>query len=331
MSLAYKLDKVEYAYGDKVVLRIDTCAIEENTVSALVGVNGSGKSTLLNLLAFITSPSHGQIHFFNEQVTSGNSQKYRGHTAYVQQKPYLFNITVLQNIELGLKLRGVEKSLRRERAEAIAGKLHIQGLLSKRAHELSGGEIQKVAIARALVLKPRILLLDEPTVHLDRQSRLDIENLLQALKKTESQTIIFSTHDQIQAQNLADNIHSLTLGEIRPRLQMNTFRGQVDVANGVFRTGKLDIHIPGTIKTGTQIAVDSTHLVLSREKLKSSMRNQFRGRITSLQEVSSEIHVTVEAAESWHVLITRAALDELDMDIGEQVWLSFKSTAVQVF
>ncbi len=331
MSKAYQLDNIEYAYGDEVVLRIDEYSIEENTINALVGANGSGKSTLLNLLAFITRPPSGQLYFFNEQVSIGNALEFRRHTAYVQQNPYLFNFTVLQNIELGLKLRGVGKQLRRERAEAIGSKLQLQGLLPKRAHELSGGEIQKVAIARALVLEPRILILDEPFTHLDKQSRLDIEILLQELNDAKSQTIIFSTHDLIQAQNLADRVCSLEMGRIRPRLQMNTFKGRVNAASGVFNTGKLEIHIPTTIRTGTQIAIESTQLVLSKEKLKSSMRNQFQGRITSLREAISEIHVTVQAEETWHVIITHAALNELEIDIGGKIWLSFKSTAVQVF
>jgi len=329
MIQAYQLKGVEFAYGDEVALRIGEYAIEQNAITALLGANGSGKSTLLNLLAFITAPSQGEICFFSEQVL--NAQALRRQTAYVQQNPYLFNYTVLQNIELGLKLRGVAKQLRRTRAETLALTLNLQELLSKRAHELSGGEIQKVAIARALVLQPRVLILDEPFTHLDKESRSDIENLLCAIGDAGSQTIIFSTHDQLQAQRLASHVCSLEKGQIRPLPLMNTFRGKVDTMNGIFDTGSLQIQIPTTIKSGTQMAIESTHLVLSKDKLKSSMRNQFRGRVKSLQEVNGEIHVIVEAGESWHAIITHAALNELNINIGEQIYLSFKSSAVQVF
>ncbi|MFT5131568.1 MAG: molybdopterin-binding protein [Gammaproteobacteria bacterium] len=331
MSQLYRLRNIEYAYGDEVVLRIDEYSIEQNAINALVGSNGSGKSTLLNLLAFITLPSRGELSYSNELVIEGNTQALRRHTAYVQQKPYLFNFTVLQNIELGLKLRGMGKQSRRERAEAQALKLNLQDLLSKRAHELSGGEVQKVAIARALVLNPPVLILDEPFSHLDRQSRIDIEFLLHGLGESGSQTVIFSTHDQIQAHKLAEYVCSLEKGKIRQRLQMNTFNGRVDANRGVFDTGKLQIQLASTIKTGTQIAIDSSHLVLSKDVLKSSMRNHFQGRITSMQEANGEIHVIVDAMESWHVSITQSALNELNINIGETVWLSFKSTAVQVF
>ena len=134
-----------------------------------------------------------------------------------------------------------------------------------------------------------------------------------------------------QAQKLAEHVCSFDKGQIRPRLQMNTFRGQVDATLGIFDTGKLEIQIPSAIKTGTQIAIESTHLVLSKDKLESSMRNQFQGRVKSLQETYGEIHVTVEAEEFWHVIISHEALSELNITIGEQIWVSFKSSAVQVF
>jgi molybdopterin-binding protein len=331
MSRAYQLQDIEYAFGDEVVLHIDEYCIEENTINALVGPNGSGKSTLLNLLAFVTRPLRGELFFFDKAVSFGLAHELRRHMAYVQQKPYLFNFTVLQNIELGLKLRGIGRQSRLERTEAVASRLGLQELLPKRAHELSGGEIQKVAIARALVLEPRVLLLDEPFSHLDKQSAVDIELILNGLKEAGAQTVIFSTHNQIQAHKLADQVCNLELGRIRPRLQLNTFRGQVDAVKGVFDTGKMGIRIPSTITKGGQIAIESSHLVLSKMELTSSMRNQFQGRVTSLQEAHGEIHVIVEAKELWHVIITQAALNELDINIGEMVWLSFKSSAVRVF
>jgi molybdopterin-binding protein len=331
MSQVYELRNIEFAYSEEAVLHIDEYCIEENTINALVGDNGSGKSTLLNLLAFISKPKHGQISFYGEAVVNGQTLALRRKTAYVQQKPYLFNFTVVQNIELGLKLRGMRKTYRREKAEGVAASLGIQDLLSKRAHELSGGEIQKVAIARAMILEPKVLLLDEPFSHLDKQSSQDIEYLLVRLANNEKRTIIFSTHDHIQAHALADNVCNLERGRFTQNLQINRFKGEVDITQGVFDTGKLKIQIPSGINSGTQLTIDSAHLVLSNEELKSSMRNHFQGRVSSLQEAGGEIHITVEAGETWYVIITAAALSELKINIGDSIWLSFKSTAVQVF
>ncbi len=331
MIPAYKLCSIECAYGDEVVLSVDEYSIEQNSVTALVGANGSGKSTLLNLLAFIGKPLRGELYYFDERVRNGEMLELRRQTAYVQQRPYLFNFTVLQNIELGLKLRCVDKQLWHRRVETVVETLNMQGLLQKRARELSGGEIQKVAIARALALEPAVLLLDEPFTHLDKKSKADIESLLSSIAEAGSQTVVFSSHDQLQAQNLADHVCHLDKGRIMPCLLMNTFSGRVNIAKGVFDTGKSEIQIPSFSKFGTQLAIDSSHLVLSKNKLESSMRNQFQGRVKLLQEEAGEIHVIVEAGESWHAIITHAALNELNINIGEQIWLSFKSTAVQVF
>ena len=331
MTQAYQLQNITYAHGEDVVLCIEEYSIGQNVVTALVGANGSGKSTLLNLLAFVTTPASGSLLYFDEKVINGKAQALRRQIAYVQQRPYLFNFTVLQNIELGLKLRSIDKSVWQKRIESVAENLGLQTLLQKRAHELSGGEIQKVAIARALVLEPRVLLLDEPFTHLDKGSKADIENLLNGMSEAASPTVIFSSHDQLQAQSLADQVCVLDKGQIKPCLLLNTFKGQVNAEKSVFDTGRSEIQIPPTIKTGTQIAVDPAHLVLSNEELKSSMRNHFQGRVKSLQEAYGEIHIIVEAEESWQAIITHASLNELNINIGDQIWLSFKSSAVQVF
>ncbi len=331
MSLIYQLNNIQYTYTDAPVLRIDKYSIEEYSVTALVGANGSGKSTLLNMLAFVSEPTAGELIYSGEKMNNARRTDCRRETAYVQQKPYLFNFSVRQNIELGLKLRGVDKQLRRHASDMIAEKLKLDKLLDRRAHELSGGEIQKVAIARALVLEPRVLLLDEPFSHLDKNSRSDIESLLKSLTTAESQTIIFSTHDVLQAQNLATQVCSLNQGRIGSSLHVNTFKGDLDVAAGVFKTSRLDIHVPPLFVEGSQLAIDSTQLVLSRERLQSSMRNQFQGRVVGLQEIGGEINISVDAGEVWQAVITREALNDLQIEIGAEIWLSFKSSAVQVF
>ncbi len=328
---AYQLRNIKHTYVDEVVLNIPEYSIGRNVVTAMVGANGSGKSTLLNMLAFVTMPSRGNLFFLDEEVLYANLQSFRQQIAYVQQKPYLFNFNVLQNIELGLKLRNIDKSLWHSRVEKIVEILNLQGLLQKRAHDLSGGEVQKVAIARALVLQPKVLLLDEPFSHLDQKSKTDLETVLLETRERGAQTTIFSCHDQLQAQKLADEVCALDKGQIRSCLLLNTFSGQVDSNSKVFDTGKLLIQIPSTFKTGSQIAIDPAHLVLSKDELRSSMRNHFQGKVKSLEEVNGEIHVVVEAGESWHAIITHVSLAELNINIGEQIWLSFKSSAVQVF
>jgi tungstate transport system ATP-binding protein len=331
MNKIYKLQKIEFAYGENIALCVDEYSIEKNVVTALVGANGSGKSTLLNLLAFIITPTKGELYFADEKVNSEKENSLRRRIAYVQQRPYLFNFSVIQNIELGLKLREVDKNVWAKRTGDAAEKLNLSSLLHKRAHDLSGGEIQKVAIARALVLEPEVLILDEPFTHLDKEAKRDIETLIEDVAEDGAQTVIFSSHDQLQAQKLAHQVCALDKGQIKSCLLLNTFRGQLDMTNSIFRTDKSMIQVPSTIKSGTQIAVDPAHLVLSKDELKSSMRNHFQGKIKALREEEGEIHVVVEAGESWQAIITKAALSELNINIGEQVWISFKSSSVQIF
>jgi molybdopterin-binding protein len=330
MNAAYTLKDLEQVYGAVVALKLDHMSIDPAGITALVGPNGSGKSTLLDLLAFIRLPAKGRIVFFGDPVSRNNYTQLRRHIGYVQQKPYLFNLTVAKNIELGLKLRNIARPERQRRVAEIIGMLALHELVQRRAHELSGGEIQKVAVARALVLQPRILILDEPFTHLDRESRRDLEQLLLTIRQAGKQNIIFSSHDSIQAHMLADNICSLMEGQAVPALANNLFRGVLDKDNNLFDTGKIRIHVPPGYKSASLFAIDSTHLVLSLDKLESSMRNSFQGVVKSLREESGNIHVTVDCGELFHIMITCEAWRVLRINIGDDIWVSFKSTAVNL-
>ena len=209
MNSAYELIDVKYEYDGLMALNIDQCQIDENTTTAILGPNGAGKSTLLNIMAFIFKVSSGEVRFFGKRCEHKLYSELRRRIAYVQQNPYLFNDTVTKNVELGLKLRGVDKKSRHQRAMMMFERLGIEDLVLRRAHELSGGETQKIAIARAMVLEPEVILLDEPFTHLDKRFVMCLEHLILENRQTGNQTVIFSTHDQLRAQILADNICSM--------------------------------------------------------------------------------------------------------------------------
>lgn len=331
MKAAYELLDIEYAYNGVVALKIDTYQVASESITAMVGPNGSGKSTLMNILAFINKPAKGTVRFFGSQVENNNQKIYRSRVGFVQQKPYLLNMSVFKNIELGLKLRKVDKFTRLESTRNIIEKFGLGPLESRRAHELSGGEAQKVAIARAMVLQPDVLVLDEPFSHLDKRFKQVLEELLRAIKHEARQTIIFSTHDQLLAQTLADNICSLIDGHLVPASVINLYTGIIDESKGLFVTDKLNIHIPGSIKSGSKLCVESTHLVLSKSVLKSSMRNSFQGMVKSIKDEDGQIHINVVAGEEFHAIITKDALNELAVNAGDSIWVSFKSTALRVY
>lgn len=330
MTYAYQIKELEYAYAKETVLSIDAYSIRQGETIALSGANGSGKSTLLDLLAFLKKPLKGQIEFFQQAVEGEDHRALRRRVAYVQQKPYLFNLTVMDNVVLGLKLRGASPEQRLQQAEAVIEQCGIEGLLHRKAHELSGGEVQKVAIARALVLSPEVLILDEPFSHLDQHFTQELERLLQDIRAVGSQTVIFSSHEQPQAQQLADHICCLEQGRIVPAAELNVFAGQVDQGQSLFDTGKIKIHIPAGFRSGRHLAIESNQLVVSRDKLSSSMRNSYSGRIKAMKEEGDEIQLLIEAGEEFHAMISYAALQDLGINIGDSVWVSFKSTAVKV-
>ncbi|MFQ5659400.1 MAG: ABC transporter ATP-binding protein [Gammaproteobacteria bacterium] len=330
MNPVYELNGLEQVYGDVLALKLESYSIASGRTTALVGPNGSGKSSMLDLLAFIHPPVKGRIRFLGKAADPNNYPHLRRQIAYLQQKPYLFNTTVEKNIELGLKLRGVPKQARDQRTEEIIEEFGFSLLKERRAHELSGGEIQKIAIARAMVLQSPVLLMDEPFSHLDRVFRNKLEQLLRDTTQQGDQTVIFSTHDQLQAQRLADSVCSLIDGHVVQTLVINLFSGAIDKYRNIFDTGKIQIHIPPGYRAGNRLAIDCTHLVLSRHELESSMRNSFYGCIRSMTEEAGQIHVSVDAGELFHAIITPDALTELAVNVGESIWVSFKSTAVSI-
>jgi len=330
MTAAYSLQGLEYRYNNIQVLNIDNFAIDAGSVQAIVGDNGTGKSTLFNLLTFVDVPSAGEIRFFEKLADDNSRSLFRRRIGYVQQNPYLFNTTVIDNIKLGLKWRGVKKQLRHNRAIDIIDQFGLESMVYRRAHELSGGEIQKIAIARAIILEPDILIMDEPFTHLDNNFISKFEKILATIKEEKSQTVIFSTHDHIRAQSLADKIWDITNGKLKKESLFNIFHGNMLIDEGNFDTGKIKIIVTEDMDFSEAIAIESNQIVLSREEIDSSMRNRFRGRIKALNESDENIQVTVEAGEKFKAIITRQAMKELDLNVGDNIWVSFKSTAVKV-
>lgn len=333
MTIAYRLNDIVYQYPDSArpALAVEQLEIPADRVSVLLGPNGSGKSTLLNLLGFLMPPSSGTLNYREQPVPSDRLRDFRRRVGLVPQNPYLLHDTVAANVELGLKIRGVPSRRRRIRARSVMEQLGLDRLADRPARELSGGEGQKVAIARALVMDPEVLLFDEPFTYLDKSIVTEFERLIQIIREHRSQTVIFSSHDHLRAHALGDQIVTLFDGRIAPTSLINHFQGQLNRQTNFFETERIKIAVPEGLSSGEHIAVEANQIVISLAPLNSSMRNHFEGRITSLHEQSGLVNVHVQAGERFQVLITRAALRELGCHLGDTVTISFKSSAVQVF
>lgn len=201
--------------GGKTVLTIDELSIEKGDVLAVVGPNGAGKSTLLLTLARLLRPKHGEISFNGRQSLVESDTAYRRRIALVLQDPLLFDVSVFDNVASGLRFRGLEKSKIQPRVEMWLERLGILELKKRRATELSGGEAQRVSLARALVLEPELLLLDEPFAALDPPTHKRLLTELSALLAETQTTTVFITHDLDEAIRLGQLMAIILNGELR--------------------------------------------------------------------------------------------------------------------
>lgn len=211
----------KYKVGKQIIRAIDDVSadIHEGEFVALVGPSGSGKSTLLHLLGGLDKPTSGEIVVGGKNVSSMNDRqlsKFRNQTiGFVFQSFYLQPfLTLRRNIEVASMPQRMRRAERKLRIESLARQVGLYDRLNHRPHELSGGQIQRAAIARALLNRPAIILADEPTGNLDSANSRDIISLFQQIREQYHATIIIATHDnEIAAQ--ADRVIALKDGRLR--------------------------------------------------------------------------------------------------------------------
>lgn len=181
--------------------------------AVLMGGNGAGKTTVLEVICGLRKPSSGSVRLGGEDVTTSPPGS-RG-IGYVPQDRSLFpNLNVFENLAFALRVRGAERSVTRNRVNELAEQLGLTPLLSRDVRSLSGGESQRVAIGRAIVFEPSVLLLDEPTSALDENTRRQTIELLINLKSQLKMTTLHVTHRRDEAAQLADRIYELRRGDL---------------------------------------------------------------------------------------------------------------------
>jgi tungstate transport system ATP-binding protein len=214
LRASYALENLTKVYQNRQVLGIDSLDIYPGEILAFVGPSGSGKSTLLRLLNFLEPPTTGRVVYRGERFDQQQdvSIEIRRTVTTVSQRPILLDRSVRANVEFGLRLRG-----RRDREGAVLAALEKVGLAAlekQAARTLSGGEAQRVALARAMVIRPDVLLLDEPTANLDPYNVGVIEEAVRQLNAAQGTTVVLVTHNVFQARRLAHRVAFILDGKI---------------------------------------------------------------------------------------------------------------------
>lgn len=204
--MLYKLRDIQQLYCTRVALDLPNLDIDSGEVLALTGPNGSGKSTLLRMLAFLEKPAKGELLYSERPGWYPINE-----VTLLLQEPYLLKTSVFRNVAFGLKMRGDKANLK-ERVHAAIRLVGFEpeDVAGRRWYELSGGEKQRVALAARLILKPRVLLLDEPTSNLDTRSVEIIHDAVLRAHKEEGTTVVIASHDREWLNNL--NVRSIKLG-----------------------------------------------------------------------------------------------------------------------
>lgn len=211
MSLT--IDALTVRYGDTTAVHDVNLTIESGDVLALVGPSGCGKSTLLRTVAGLVEPSHGRVIWRGRDITRVPTHQ-RGIGLMFQDHALFTHRSVADNIGFGLRMAGVDSTVRAARTQELLELVGLGGFGSRSVEGLSGGEAQRVALARALAPEPELLLLDEPLASLDRARRIELNAELARLLRELEQTAVYVTHDQDEAFSLADVVGVMHQGEL---------------------------------------------------------------------------------------------------------------------
>jgi sulfate transport system ATP-binding protein len=211
--MAIEVRNVGKRFGDFVALDDVSIRVNDGALTALLGPSGSGKSTLLRIIAGLETPDAGEVEIGDEDVTDSPARTRDVGFVFQHYAPFK-HMTVYDNVAFGLKVRKRPKAEIQARVKELLGLVRLDGLADRYPSQLSGGQLQRMALARALAVQPRVLLLDEPFGALDAQVRGELREWLRRLHEEIHVTTIFVTHDQEEAMEVAEQIVVMNKGKI---------------------------------------------------------------------------------------------------------------------
>ena len=337
MSSLYKLSNIKQYYDGKKVLDIDNLLLEENQIVGFFGPNGSGKSTLFSILSFINNPTNGNLEFNgidNKKLDAKSKQS----VVIVPQNPYLLKRTVYENIAYGLKLRNEIDNLDVKVSEAL-GLVGLDSSFSSRKwSQLSGGEAQRVAIAARLILKPKVLILDEPTSGVDTNSAQLIKEAILTAKQKYNTTIFISSHDHNWLNHICDKKIALFQGNLVQSSSVNLLfapwekDNEQNLVKIFLDNQRLVINNSKDKKRDSVAMINSEDIQICRvdcDNFKND--NTLIGEISSIHQISTTQNLLVEfsiSGVSFNSKITREYMIEQKLFPGDKINVNISTNKI---
>jgi len=338
------------------VLDVDHIVIQRGELLSVIGPNGAGKSTLLMALSTLLPVTKGEIIFENEKVDDRNKLAFRRQIGMVLQDPLLLDTTVSQNIATGMRFRGIKESIIKKSVTKWAEQLNISHLLKRKSRQLSGGEAQRVSLARALALEPKILFLDEPFSALDAPTRAKLITDFQLLQKDHHITTLFVTHDLDEAMILADRVAIVMAGGIRQvgspvdvfsspsDQEVARFVGVETIIPGkvtavkdelvVIKVNGYALEVVGTASVNSEVFVcmrpEDVTLWKDPQRSQTSARNHLYGQIKEMSPQGPLERIVIDCGFLLVALITRTSAKEMQLAIGQNIHASFKASTAHL-
>ena len=344
------VENIHLRRGNTSILR-DVSLSVEHGIFVLMGPTGCGKSSLLRIMALLDRQDTGTVLIDDSPVPGRGRERLelRRRITMVFQRPLLFSGTVYGNVEYGLRIRKVPRHEIGQKVSDSLGMVGLDGFADRNTKNLSGGEIQLTALARALVCEPDLLILDEPTASLDPGSKDTLRKRLTELHERTGTTFLMATHDFTDALCMGTSGAVMKNGSIeqtgsikdifyRPESSFSAdFVGIANVIPAVIEgdravaEGLEIVHASGK-DSGRYVTIPAESIVLSIDESITSERNRFRGNITGIERKAHFLDVSVLCGGVTFVSrITGDALSELALGNGSEVYVSFKASTVHVF
>jgi tungstate transport system ATP-binding protein len=356
LSSMIEVAGLSHNYGEREILQDLNLSIDKGEVFALIGPTGAGKTTLLRIINLLEVPGAGEIYFDGKCIPRSGKQRLeiRRRMSFIHQKPQVFNLSVYDNVACGLRWRGEKKNRIAEKVDHILEIVGLEGHNKRNARTLSGGEAQRVALARSLVLEPEVLLLDEPTANLDPVSTAKIEQLISYVARQHNTTMIMATHDMPQGQQLAGRIGVLLDGRLvqtgnatdifcaPQNEEVAHFVGMENIIEGVIiasNEGIVMVNINddaiqavSSYPVGEEVyaCIRPEDITLALSSTQSSARNSFQAKVTRVTTAGPLSRVEIDCGFHLVALVTKISAEELNLQAGREVYATFKATGVHI-